>query len=417
MRITTLLIFVISLHLSAKTTAQKITLVSNNISIEQFFNQLEKQTGYSFLLENGVVSKDEKITINVKDATLETVLDQILVPINLSYKIENKTVYIIKATKPAALADVILPPIDIHGHVTDSLGNPLAGASVTVKGSKRGTTTDAKGDFVLHGVNESASIIISFTGYDSKTIKLNGSNSFSISLAHSNSQLDQIQIIAYGTTTQRFATGDVSTVNSKTIEEQPVVNALGTMEGRVPGLYIIQNSGVPGGSFQVQIRGQNSIANGNSPLYVIDGIQYSPITSNNGVDYNASPANPVTNNADYLNPLNFLNSLDIESISVLKDADATAIYGSRGANGVILITTKKGKAGTTKAEINLYTGTERVGHFMKLLNTQQYVAMREEALSNDGLTPNLQNAPDLLSYDTTKYTDWQKTLIGGVAHI
>ncbi len=317
MRITTLLILVISLHLSAKTTAQKITLVSDNISMEQFFNRLEKQTGYSFLLENGVVSKDERISVNVKEVTLETVLDQILKPINLFYKIENKTVYILKSVKPPALIDGSLssPPSDIHGHVTDSLGNPLFQASVIIKGTNKGTSTDVNGNFVLRGVDENAILLVSFTGYLSKEVKLNGANIL-VSLSRSNNLLDQIQIIAYGTTTQRLTTGDQTTITSKEIEEQPVVNPLFALEGRVPGLSIIQATGIPNSPYTVQIRGLNSIASGTNPLYVIDGVQY-------GGSFSVTIIGGTNPNYDLFNPLNFLNPLDIESISVLKDADAT----------------------------------------------------------------------------------------------
>ena len=276
MRITTLLILVISLHLSAKTSAQKITLSSSNISIEQFFKQLKKQTGYSFLLENGVISKDEKISVNVKDVSLETVLDQILKPINLAYKIENRVVYVQEMKTEESVSDDVnmQPPGAIHGRVTDSLGNPLAGASVFVKGTRKGAITDAKGDFTLKDVNDDKTLVISFTGYSSKEYKAN-SSSFNITLVRSNNPLDQVQIIAYGFTTQRLSTGDVSTVTSKEIEQQPVSNPLAAMEGRVPGLVITQTTGVPGGGFTVQIRGQNSIANGNAPFYVIDGVPYS----------------------------------------------------------------------------------------------------------------------------------------------
>ena len=175
MRITTLLILVVSLHLSAKTTAQKITLNSNDISIEQFFKQLKKQTGYSFLLENGVISKDEKISVNVKDASLEMVLDQILKPINLIYKIENKTVFILKdPSKGLMPKNGDLPPIEIRGRVTDSLGNPLPGVSIIVKGGKMGTSTDVNGYFTLPGVSDNATLIISNVGYEQQSLKLKG---------------------------------------------------------------------------------------------------------------------------------------------------------------------------------------------------------------------------------------------------
>jgi TonB-linked SusC/RagA family outer membrane protein len=172
---------------------------------------------------------------------------------------------------------------------------------------------------------------------------------------------------------------------------------------------ITQSSGLNGAGFTVQIRGQNSILQGAEPLFIIDGVPYAP--GNNRL-------NQITNatNTSGLSPLNLLNPSDIESIEILKDADATAIYGSRGANGVILITTKKGKAGKTKVDFNLYHGWSKATRTTEMLNTSQYVSMRKEAFSNDGIAPNTINAPDLMLWDTTRYTDLKKLLIGGTAH-
>jgi len=191
-----------------------------------------------------------------------------------------------------------------------------------------------------------------------------------------------------------------------------VVNPLFALQGRVPGLVITQNSGNPGSGYTARIRGQSSIGAGSNPLYVIDGIPYSQ-SLNGGASLGISI---TANNFDLLNPLNFLNPLDIESISVLKDADATAIYGSRGANGVILIVTKKGNVGA-KATANISYGAGSVAHYMKLLNTQQYVTMRKEAFANDSVVYDVNSAPDLVAWDTTKYTDWQKQLLGGTAPV
>jgi TonB-linked SusC/RagA family outer membrane protein len=430
MRITTLLILVISLHLSAKTTAQKITLTAKNITVEQFFNQLEKQTGFSFISENGVVSKDEKISVNVKDATLETVLDQILTPINLSYKIEDKTVHILKVSPTPDLSRGVIspspdslsslpPPVDVHGHITDSLGAPLVGASITVKGSRKGTETDAKGNFVLYGVNDNATLIISFTGFEKKQFKVNGSNSISVALNKSNDILDQVQIIAYGTTTRRLSVGNITTVSAETIEKQPVTNVLLALQNQAPGLFITQTNGLNGGGVTVRIQGQNSITNGNDPFYVIDGVPYASFILQTGLDGvlgGAGAAGAGPNNG-YGSPFNYINPGDIESVEILKDADATAIYGSRAANGAILITTKKGKAGAARFNLNLQQGYSADPHFVDMLNTRQYLDMRYQAFRNDGINwtdPNV-SANDLKVWDTTRYTNWQKALIGGTA--
>jgi TonB-linked SusC/RagA family outer membrane protein len=227
--------------------------------------------------------------------------------------------------------------------------------------------------------------------------------------------LDEVQMIAYGTTTRRFSTGSVSTVTSTEIKNQPVNNPLLALQGRMPGVFITQNTGVPGGGVNVQIRGRNSISNRNDPLFVIDGVPYSSQLLPN-LAGNILQQSNENFAAGAGNPLSFINPSDIETISVLKDADATAIYGSRGANGVVLINTKKGRIGKSKASFNLSNGVSKIPRFIELLNTEKYIEMRKEAFNHDGESPNSANAPDLKDWDTTKYTNWQKELIGGTAH-
>src|SRR5258708_12008685 len=176
-------------------------------------------------------------------------------------------------------------------------------------------------------------------------------------------------------------------------------------------MVITQSTGYPGAGVRVQIRGRNSIANGNDPLYIIDGVPYTSNNLTSGITYVLGYSGSTTGN-----PLSYINPADIASIDVLKDADATAIYGSRGANGVVLITTKKGKSGSAKVDINVQSGWGKVAHKMDLLNTRQYLDMRYEAFKNDGSTPNPNADYDLSLWDTTPHTDWQKELIGGSAH-
>jgi TonB-linked SusC/RagA family outer membrane protein len=360
------------------------------------------------------------VTCDWKDLPLASALENLFAAQPLSYEIQGNTIVVSRAERtpaPSASAWALNGNNDIHGRVTDSLGNPLAGASVTVKGSKRGTSTDARGEFELKNVGEGAVLVISYTGYNSREIRLADNSGLQpeglkITLIHSGSSLDQVQIIAYGTTTPRLSTGDVSMVTAADIEKQPVTNALLALEGRMPGLFITQSTGLPGTGVSVLIQGQNSIANGNDPFYVIDGVPYSSeLLSNFGSILGSSGINNQSNG----NPLSYLTPGDIESISVLKDADATAIYGSRAANGAILITTKKGKSGQTKVDINLQNGWGQVTRKIDLLGTNQYLQMRHEAISNDGLSTQPTDYDINGTWDTTRYTDWQKSLIGGTA--
>jgi TonB-linked SusC/RagA family outer membrane protein len=220
--------------------------------------------------------------------------------------------------------------------------------------------------------------------------------------------LDETVIIGYGTTTQRFSTGNVTTVKGDFIAGQSGANVLMALQGRVPGMLVTQTGGVPGMAMKVQIRGQNSLVNGTQPLFIVDGIPYNPILT-------GGLGSQIW--GDKASAFNFINAEDVESIEVLKDADATAIYGSRGANGVVLITTRKGQTGKTQLTVSVSRGFGQASRKVKLLNTQQYIAMRREAFRNDGVTPTERNAVDLLKWDTSRYTDWQKELIGGTASV
>ncbi|QQL49893.1 SusC/RagA family TonB-linked outer membrane protein [Mucilaginibacter ginkgonis] len=315
--------------------------------------------------------------------------------------------------------------IILSGIVTDDSGLPLPGASVNYYPEQLTAITNKDGTFHLTVSQTRGRLTFSFTGFQKLELPAErfSNTNVKVTMKPSQSTLDEVQVIAYGKTTKRFNTGDVSTVTAATIETQPVSNPLAALEGRVPGLIISQNSGVAGSSFKVQIRGQSALDLGlskNDPLFIVDGVPFeSGNTSSNQI--NSAANNPTSISSGGLSPLNSISPSDIESIEVLKDADATAIYGSRGANGVILITTKKGKAGADKISFSVNTGFSKVGRKLPLLNTSQYLQVRKEGFANDGLTPNSTPgdpgfAPDITLWDNNRYTDFQKLLIGGTAH-
>jgi TonB-linked SusC/RagA family outer membrane protein len=301
----------------------------------------------------------------------------------------------------------VIPSIsDINGLVVDEHGKPLTGALVTVKETSTKTVTGAKGKFTIQALT-GQTLIISNTGYDDREILVGPDKNVTIELELNLASLLNTVIVnkGYYTTTQKLNTGNVSTIKGAEIQEQPVGNLLAALEGRAPGLLITQSNGLPGAGFSVQIRGQNSIQNGNDPLFLIDGVPF----TNNSISLGVLSANGLQS------PFQSINPADIESVEILKDADATAIYGSRAANGVILLTTKKGKIGKTKLDLNVYTGAGKITRMIDLLNTQQYIQMRREAFTNDNIIPDIYNAPDLVAWDTSRYTDWKKLLIGGQA--
>jgi TonB-linked SusC/RagA family outer membrane protein len=223
------------------------------------------------------------------------------------------------------------------------------------------------------------------------------------------SSLGEVQINAgYYNTTKRESTGNISRVTAEEIELQPVISPLQALQGRMAGVEIVPNGDLPGSAPTIRIRGTNSLRDeGNLPLYIIDGV---PI--------NSAPINSFSNlDAVGIDPLNTINLSNIESIEVLKDADATAIYGSRGANGVILITTKKGEKGKMEIEARLYTGVSTVPNRLDLLNTDEYLRVRERAFENDGIEPTEGNAYDLLVWEPNRYTDWQDLFFGGTSPV
>ena len=299
----------------------------------------------------------------------------------------------------------------VSGTVTDTQDQPLPGVTVLVKGTFRGTTTGADGRYSLTNVPASAVLSFSFVGFKTQEIPFDGQTRLDIQMQEDVTTLSEVTVNAgYYTVKDRERTGSIARVTVKELENQPVSNALSSVQGRMAGVSITQGSGVPGGGYSIQIRGTNSLRRaGNYPMYIIDGVPVALQTP-------SSPSGGVLPYGE-VDPLNAINPNDIESIEILKDADATAIYGSRGANGVILITTKKGRAGRKSVfSINSSYGISRVASKMELLSTEQYLDMRRQAYANDGVTIYPANAYDVNgTWDEHRYTDWQEELIGGTA--
>jgi TonB-linked SusC/RagA family outer membrane protein len=397
---------------SANSPTQEVTLSLTNVNLEVVFKEIQKQTEYRFVYTKEQLVQARKVSIDVKSVPVEVVLRQCFKEQPLTYTIEEKFIIVSFRDKLPETKTSQSDQIDITGKVLNEEDNGIPGASISVKGSNKGAATNAKGEFQLAGIDKNSILIISSIGYETKEVWVAGQVNLVVQLKMAPGNLDETVVIAYGTTTKKLNTGSVGKITSAEIEKQPVTNPLAALEGRVPGLIVTQTSGIPGGSFKLQIRGQNSLAQGNDALIVIDGVPFAP--NNNRVN---QVTGAFTFNNNGLSPLNSVNPNDIESIEVLKDADATAIYGSRGANGVILISTKKGKPGKTRVNLTSYTGVGKISRYMDLLNTQQYLTMRREAFSNDGVAMTNSNAYDLLLWDTTRYTDFKKLLIGGNAYI
>ncbi|MBO9634050.1 MAG: SusC/RagA family TonB-linked outer membrane protein [Chitinophagaceae bacterium] len=387
MKLTLLFLLLGLLQVSAKTFSQQVTLSGQQVSLEKVFASIEQQTGYSFYYKLGVPALTRKIDIAVKNAPLTEALDHCLKGLDLEYKIIAKTIVIREkepGAPPAGLKLIIDTPPPFHGRVTDTDGNPLAGATISIKNGKASATSSADGSFTLN-VRNGDLLVISYVGYDKREFAITAINEdpVTITLKRATSQLDQVQIIAYGTTTKRYNVGNVSTVKADDFRNQPVTNVLSALQGLVAGLEITNSSGDPGAAVKARIRGINSVNNVRGILVLIDG----------------APGN-----------LSTIPPADIASIEVLKDASATAIYGARGSDGVILITTKRGSAGNgSKIRLDAYNSLTKPTKLAPVLNTEQYRMIRKEAFKNDNITPNSFNAPDLFM-DSTIHTNWTDEL-------
>ncbi|WP_343669679.1 SusC/RagA family TonB-linked outer membrane protein [Chitinophaga sp.] len=424
MKFTVLLVLVACLQVRAATYAQNVSLNVRNAPLSQVLAEIKKQSGYNFFYNDAMVRTGIPVTIDVKSMPIEDVLKQALLNQPLTFSIVDRTVVLKDKMAQPDFTSLPAPPEDLHGRVADSLGNMLIGATVRVKGTKEVVITDGNGNFVLKNVDDKQVLIVSFTGYVTKEVPVKeGSNRvYLIKLSRSNNPLDEVQVIAYGTNTRRYNVGNVATLTSADIKSSGATNITNALNGRVPGLEVNVFSGVPGARQTFQSRGQNTLSSSataiafDQPLIIVDGI---PLPSqNNDISMLLNSFNSG-NGASGFSALNGLNPSDIESISVLKDADATSIYGSQGANGVVVITTKKGRPGRSRVNVSVVTGPSKISRGLDMMDTQQYLRMRHQAITLDSITtfPADQSYfKDLFVYDTTKYTDFVQKYYGGTAN-
>ncbi len=390
-----------------QSNGQSISLEVRDEPLEKVFTLVQRQTPYRFVYTSEDLAATKRVTLSLTNASIAIFLEKIFKDQPVDYNLRGQVIMVRRINRP--LSPVQPDGITITGKVIDEGGMGLPAVTIMLKGNSMVTATDEKGAFVLRNADSIGSLLVSSIGYESKQVAVQGRTFIIIQLVRSVNNLDEMVIKGYYNTTTKLNTGSVSTLKADQIASQPVSNPLAAMEGRMPGVVVTQNTGVSGGAFTVQVRGQNSIRSGNNPLYLVDGIPFTSTLLGSSFSSVIQQGSPLAS----------INPSDIESIEVLKDADATAIYGSRGANGVVLITTKKGKNGKTTFNVNLSSGIGKVASKMDLLDNGQYLAMRREAFSNDGATPSISdgNANDLLVWDTSRSTDWQKVLIGNTASI
>jgi TonB-linked SusC/RagA family outer membrane protein len=370
MKCTIALTLLTCLHVYADGFSQsKISLRLQHADLKKALTLIEKQSNVRFLYNQDALKGAGKVSVQATNEALSKVLDEILAGSGITYKILEDDLIVLNVDEFFEAAEV-----KVTGKVTDSAGASISGASVVVKGTKNGTATDASGNFTIT-VADDASLIFSAVGYSSTEEKVGGRGTINITLFASEKKLDEVVVIGYGTATKRDLTGSIVKIAGKDIADKPNTNPVASLQGKVAGLSVV-NNGTPGRAPDIRIRGTGSIGQV-QPLYVVDGI--------------------FNDNIDYINPN------DIESIEILKDPSSLAIFGVRGATGVIAITTKKAKSGQVNVNFNTTYGFKKLTNKIKLANADEFKLLfaEERANDNDGIDPG--------PYDFSKLTantDW-----------
>ncbi|UKT65016.1 SusC/RagA family TonB-linked outer membrane protein [Pedobacter mucosus] len=416
MKLTAILLLSFILQGSASTFAQRISITARNVPVSDIFKMITKQSGYDFIYNDYDLKPGKKISIRLQQANINSAMDLCLKDQNLTYLIRDKTIIIKKKEKSLfeTLSGFFSLDVTLSGTVLSEEGSGLPNVNIRIKGGRVITVSNAAGDFSI-AVPEGTVLEFASIGYKTQELVIRkNASKFIVRLAQDVSKLDEVAVQAYGKGSQRLATSNISKISGEELNKQPVNNIFQAVEGRIPGMVVSQNTGVPGARLSIQIRGRanfDSSLSSDQPLFIIDGV---PVAAGNDkVNVNVGPFGAAT--SDGLSAFAGLNAADIESIDVLKDADATAIYGSRGANGVILITTKKGRPGKLKISATVYSGVSNVSSLPKMMNTQQYLEMRNEAFANDNIVKTNANAYDVLLWDNNRYTDFAELLVGNSA--
>lgn len=351
MKMILILMLAAFMQVSASTYAQSVNIKANNISLKALFKEIRKQTGYGFLYQEDDLKDTKNVTLNFANEPLEKVLSYSLANQPITYDIDKKLVIIKR--KPISLQQS-KAEINIQGKVLDDKGGPLVGVGVKVKNTTTATVTDANGNYKIKIPSNAAVLIFSYVGYETQERAVNANATLNITLKQQRTDLDQVVVIGYGEVAKKDLTGTVGNVKMSDLQKAPVATFEQALAGRVAGVQVSSGDGQPGADMNIVIRGGNSLTQSNSPLYVIDGF-------------------PVEESLSAV-----LSPNDIESISILKDASATAIYGARGANGVVIIETKKGKIGKPIVDYQSSLGVNKVTKKMELMSPYEFVRYQLE---------------------------------------
>src|SRR5688572_2418769 len=383
MKITSFLLLVCVLQVSARGFGQdKLSLRYKNAEIAGILINIEKQTNYRFLYNNQLQGIRQKVTINLENVDIRQALDNLFSQTILTYRFMANGLIVINENAGQAGIEK-----KVTGKITDPNGAPLSGVTVTIKGTTKATSTNEEGVFTI-SADDNDVLVFSYVGYESQEIKVGDKTQFSLSLVSAASSLENIVVIGYGTVKKRDLTGAVVSLKGDEVKKVPAGNVMESVQGKVAGVDITRTSGGAGSMVNVTVRGNRSILAQNTPLFIVDGIQYPNFQD--------------------------INPNDIQSMEVLKDASSTAIYGSRGANGVIIITTKRGASGKIRVGANAYYGVNKESGYPVPMNGPQYAELKRQASRTAGAWSSPADDPSVFKADLAAATTGVSTYWPGL---
>ena len=383
--------------ISTYSQTTKLNIDLKDVTVKDVLTNIESQSEFYFMYEASTVDVNRKVSIMVEGKVINEILDELFEGANVDYKINNRQI----ALRTNEITESGDQQLTVSGAVKDTDGEPLPGVSVVIKGTTQGTITDFDGKYSIPNVPGDAILQYSFVGMKAQEVAVNGQTTIDITMIEETIGLEEVVAIGYGTVKKSDLTGSVASVKREDLNHGAISSVDQAMQGRIAGVQVTQASNEPGGGLSIRIRGASSVNAGNEPLYVIDGL---PIDNSEGITGSGTSAvAEVGANLNAKNPLNALNPNDIQSIEILKDASATAIYGSRGANGVVLITTKKGTHGI-KFSYDAYGGLQSIAKKIDVLSASEYINTFNEMNEEQGLDPRF-SASDISAIGAG--TDWQ----------
>lgn len=396
MKLTAVLLFLSGMAIAAGTYGQvtRFDLNVKDVTIIQLFDEIEHVTEFGFLFKTDQLDLTRQYTLDFKKANIEQILNEVLDKNLYNYTVIDRNIVI---TKVDANQDTKTKKVT--GKVTDSSGATLPGVSVVVKGTTLGVITDIDGKYSLSSIPENSILQFSFVGMKMQEIAVGNKTSINITIEEETVGIEEVIAIGYGTTKKSDLTGSVSSIKTLELQQTPMTSIDQGLVGRASGVQVTQTSGMPGAVASIRIRGSSSIQGGNEPLYVIDGF---PVYSGGGFG--------TTGGKAQMSGLSTVNPNDIESIEILKDASATAIYGARAANGVVLITTKTGKQGRDLVTFDASYSVQNIVKKMDVMGAQEYASLVNEAYTNDKLTPPYNDSQLAQIAGLGRGTDWQDAI-------